>query len=53
MISILAAGIKFLIHFQTLREAKEVYEAEAQQEAEFVEARKAHFGSLFDEYNGK
>lgn len=35
-----------------LREAKEQQEIRAQQEKESEEARKAHFGSLFDDFQG-
>lgn len=35
-----------------LREAKEQEEVRAQQEMESEEARKAHFGSLFDDFQG-
>ena len=36
-----------------LREAKEEAENRAHQEEEFEEARKAHFGAVFDDFNGK
>ena len=36
-----------------LRDAKEQQEAQALQEKESEEARKAHFGSLFDDFQGK
>lgn len=36
-----------------LRDAKEQEEIRAQHEKESEEARKAHFGSLFDEFQGK
>lgn len=35
-----------------LREAKEKAELEAEQEKQNEEARKAHFGTLFDDYQG-
>ncbi len=35
-----------------LREAKEEAENKAHQEEEFEEARKAHFGAVFDDFNG-
>ena len=38
---------------QTLRDAKEAAENKARLEAEYEEARKAHFGALFDDYNGE
>ena len=37
---------------QMLRDAKEQREAQERQEQETEEARKAHFGSLFDEFQG-
>jgi len=37
---------------QTLRDAKDQYDENSKEREEFEEARKAHFGSLFDEYNG-
>ena len=36
-----------------LREAKEEAEEQAKHNEEFEEARKAHFGALFDDFNGK
>ena len=36
-----------------LREAKDRAEEEAEQEKENEEARKAHFGTLFDDYQGE
>ena len=38
---------------QLLREAKEQAEKQAEEEAEFAESRKAHFGTQFDEFQGK
>lgn len=38
---------------QMLKEAKEETEYKAEMEKESEEARKAHFGYLFDEYQGK
>jgi uncharacterized protein YdcH (DUF465 family) len=40
------------IIFQLLREAKNNAEREAEAEKEFVESSQAHFGYLFDEYEG-
>ena len=37
---------------QMLRDAKEQREAQEKQEQETEEARKAHFGSLFDDFQG-
>ena len=37
---------------QMLRDAKEQREAQERQEQECEEARKAHFGSLFDDFQG-
>ena len=45
--------IGIFIFLKTLREAKEKAEQEAKLEEEFVESRKAHFGAMFDEYQGK
>lgn len=41
-----------LIHVQLLREAKESAEMKSKQEEEYEEARKAHFGAQFDEFQG-
>ena len=38
---------------QMLREAKEEAEVKSKQEEEFVEARKAHFGAQFDDFQGE
>ena len=43
----------FRMLFQMLREAKEEAEEQAQQNEEFEEARKAHFGALFDDFSGE
>lgn len=37
---------------QTLREAKEDADSRAKHEEEFQEARKAHFGAQFDDFQG-
>ena len=38
---------------QVLREAKDVAEVKAKENEEFEEARKAHFGAQFDEFQGR
>ena len=43
----------FRMLFQMLREAKEEAEEQAKQNEEFEEARKAHFGALFDDFSGE
>ena len=43
----------FRLLFQMLREAKEEAEEQAKQNEEFEEARKAHFGALFDDFSGE
>ena len=39
-------------HPQVLREAKDGAEQKAKENEEFEEARKAHFGAQFDEFQG-
>ena len=39
-------------HAQVLREAKDGAEQKAKENEEFEEARKAHFGAQFDEFQG-
>ena len=39
-------------YLQMLREAKEEADQKAKENEEFEEARKAHFGALFDDFSG-
>ena len=52
VLSLFAVKI-FRMLFQMLREAKEEAEEQAKQNEEFEEARKAHFGALFDDFSGE